>query len=55
MGRSHLFVLTLALTTMSVYGFGDNELDDFKLYEDISASEARTISFNNTDGLLPDA
>ena len=36
----------------SVYGY-DDELEDFKLYEDISASEPRFLG-NNTDGIIPD-
>lgn len=41
--------------SVSVYGYGyDNEdLEDFKLYEDISAAEPRFLG-NNTDGLIPD-
>jgi hypothetical protein len=36
--------------TLSVYGFDDDELDDFKLYDDISANEARFLNTSN----LPD-
>ena len=39
--------------SVSVYGY-DDELEDFKLYEDISASEPRFLG-NNTSGLIPDA
>jgi hypothetical protein len=40
--------------SVSVFGY-DDELEDFKLYEDISASEPRTLSLgNNTSSLIPD-
>ena len=56
MAQSHLLSLaiTLVFLTLSVYGF-DDDLEDFKLYEDISAAEARTFNTSSISGFLPDA
>merc|ERR1712018_1080042 len=45
--------ITLVFMTLSVYGF-DDDLEDFKLYDDISASEARTFNFSSIGDSLPD-
>ena len=45
--------VTLVFMTLSVYGF-DDDLEDFKLYDDISASEARTFNFSSIGDNLPD-
>jgi hypothetical protein len=56
MAHSHLLSLafTLVFLTLSVYGF-DDDLEDFKLYEDISAAEARTFNTSSISGYIPDA
>lgn len=56
MAQSHLLSLaiTLVFLTLSVYGY-DDDLEDFKLYEDISAAEARTFNTSSISGFLPDA
>ena len=56
MAQSHLLSLafTIVFLTLSVYGF-DDDLEDFKLYEDISAAEARTFNTSSISGFLPDA
>ena len=56
MAQSHLLSLaiTLVFLTLSVYGF-DDDLEDFKLYEDISAAEARTFNTSSLGDILPDA
>ena len=56
MAQSHLLSLaiTLVFLTLSVYGF-DDDLEDFKLYEDISAAEARTFNTSSISGYIPDA
>ena len=55
MAHSHFISLaiTLVCLTLSVYGF-DEDLEDFKLYDDISASEARTFNFSSIGDSLPD-
>ena len=45
--------ITVVFMTLSVYGF-DDDLEDFKLYDDISASEARTFNFSSIGDSLPD-
>ena len=55
MAHSHIISLaiTLVFLTLSAYGF-DDDLEDFKLYDDISASEARTFNFSSLGDSLPD-
>ena len=55
MARSHLLSLaiTVVFMTLSAYGY-DDDLEDFKLYDDISAAEARTFNFSSIGNSLPD-
>ena len=48
MARSHFLSLAITLVFMTLSGYlYDDELEDFKLYDDISASEARTLNLSN--------
>ena len=51
MDCSHLLSLVLALVflTMSVCIYADDDVEDFKLYDNINASEVRAFSFNSLD------
>jgi len=55
MARSPLLspAITVVFMTLSAYGY-DDDLEDFKLYDDISAAEARTFNFSSIGNSLPD-
>jgi len=55
MARTHFLSLAFMLVfmTLSVYGY-DDDLEDFKLYDDISASEARFLNLSSIGNNLPD-
>ena len=55
MATSHFLSLAICLVfmTLSAYGY-DDDLEDFKLYDDISASEARFLNLSSIGDSLPD-